>query len=333
MKKFSVCLFAVLAMVACGNSNNNQVVDDEIAVVLEEIKNIDENTEVEEFIVDLPQSQTDSANFFAGYLTGFQIQNGYLKGDNKEKTIDAFIRVLEEAYNGKESTNKYGLEDQMFQGAQEIGKSIRKQEQESGFMGFKGLPTNFELIKEGFNKGLNGDTTSIKPQEAVEYMENIFQPLSVAYQEAQMKKAQVEGIKFLRQNAKREGVKSTASGLQYEVIVEGEGEKPAEDATVKVHYEGTLTDGTVFDSSYKRGEPISFPLNRVIKGWTEGLQLMGIGSKYKLYIPYYLAYGEQGNYAIPPFSTLIFTVELLDIEKPEVDEPESEEQEEEQEEE
>ena len=107
----------------------------------------------------------------------------------------------------------------------------------------------------------------------------------------------------------------TASGLQYEVLEATIGQKPKATDTVKVHYEGTLIDGTVFDSSYKRGESISFPLNGVIKGWTEGLQLMSVGSKYKFFIPYQLAYGERGaGGSIPPYAALIFTVELLGIE-------------------
>ena len=128
-------------------------------------------------------------------------------------------------------------------------------------------------------------------------------------------KAKEEGEKFLAENAKREGVKTTASGLQYEVLEATIGQKPKATDTVRVHYEGTLIDGTVFDSSYKRGESISFPLNGVIKGWTEGLQLMSVGSKYKFFIPYQLAYGERGaGGSIPPYAALIFTVELLGIE-------------------
>ena len=128
-------------------------------------------------------------------------------------------------------------------------------------------------------------------------------------------KAKEEGEKFLAENAKRPGVKVTPSGLQYEVLDATLGQKPKATDTVRVHYEGTLPDGTVFDSSYKRGEPISFPLNGVIAGWTEGLQLMSVGSKYKLFIPYNLGYGERGAGAsIPPYAALIFTVELLGIE-------------------
>ena len=126
--------------------------------------------------------------------------------------------------------------------------------------------------------------------------------------------AKEEGERFLAENAKREGVQTTASGLQYEVLESTLGQKPKATDTVKVHYEGTLIDGTVFDSSYKRGEPISFGLNQVIKGWTEGVQLMSVGSKYKFFIPYQLAYGERGaGGSIPPYAALIFTVELLGI--------------------
>ena len=127
--------------------------------------------------------------------------------------------------------------------------------------------------------------------------------------------AKAAGEQFLAENAKREGVKTTASGLQYEVLEATIGQKPKATDTVRVHYEGTLIDGTIFDSSYKRGESIAFPLNGVIKGWTEGLQLMSVGSKYKFFIPYQLAYGERGAGAsIPPYAALIFTVELLGIE-------------------
>ena len=127
--------------------------------------------------------------------------------------------------------------------------------------------------------------------------------------------AKADGEKFLAANAKRAEVKTTASGLQYEVLEGTIGQKPKASDTVKVHYEGTLIDGSVFDSSYRRGEPLKFGLNQVIRGWTEGLQLMSVGSKYKLYIPYQLGYGEQGAGGnIPPYAALIFTVELLGIE-------------------
>jgi peptidylprolyl isomerase len=123
-----------------------------------------------------------------------------------------------------------------------------------------------------------------------------------------------QGSVFLAENSKKEGVKTTASGLQYEVLQSGNGDKhPTASSTVKVHYHGTLTDGTVFDSSVERGETISFPLNRVIPGWTEGLQLMKVGDKFRFYIPSNLAYGNRSTGKIPAGSVLIFDVELFEI--------------------
>ena len=124
-----------------------------------------------------------------------------------------------------------------------------------------------------------------------------------------------KGEEFLKENAKKEGVKTTASGLQYKVIKEGEGKSPKATDTVSVHYRGTLLDGTEFDSSYKRNEPTQFPLNRVIKGWTEGVQLMKEGAKYQFFIPAQLAYGERGGPGggIGPNETLIFEIELLKV--------------------
>jgi len=135
----------------------------------------------------------------------------------------------------------------------------------------------------------------------------------------QMKKAYGknidEGEKFLAENKKREGVQETSSGLQYEVITMGTGDKPGPQDMVKVHYTGMLIDSTKFDSSVDRGEPAQFGVNQVITGWQEGIQLMPVGSKFKFYIPFELGYGEQGTGPIPPYSTLLFEVELLEIVK------------------
>lgn len=123
----------------------------------------------------------------------------------------------------------------------------------------------------------------------------------------------LEGLKFLNQNGKKEGVVTLFSGLQYEVLEEGEGKSPKLNSQVTTHYHGTFINGEVFDSSVDRGSPATFPVNGVIKGWTEALQLMKVGSKWRLYIPYHIAYGESGSGTIKPFSMLIFEVELLEI--------------------
>ena len=170
---------------------------------------------------------------------------------------------------------------------------------------------NYQDLAAGIEDVLTHAQPKISYQEAQQVLNTFFQELEQKIAGA----AKADGEKFLAENAKREGVKVTESGLQYEILEPSLGQKPKATDTVRVHYEGTLIDGTVFDSSYKRGESISFPLNGVIKGWTEGLQLMSIGSKYKFFIPYQLAYGERGaGQSIPPYAALIFTVELLGIE-------------------
>jgi len=170
---------------------------------------------------------------------------------------------------------------------------------------------NIELVKQGLEDEINGKSALDHHQ-----YETTLEAFFTQKQKEESKEKIEEGEKFLAENAKRKEVKTTASGLQYEVITEGKGDRPAATNTVKVHYKGTTISGKVFDSSYDRGTPAEFPLNRVIAGWTEGLQLMSVGSKYKFYIPYNLAYGEHGaGQDIKPFETLIFEVELLEIKK------------------
>ena len=158
---------------------------------------------------------------------------------------------------------------------------------------------------------LNGDKLEMTEVQA----QGLVQEFLREQQEAAGKAAREAGENFLAENAKREGVKVTETGLQYEVLTPALGIKPTPTDTVTCHYEGRLIDGTVFDSSYRRGEPASFPLQGVIRGWTEGLQLMSIGSKYRFFIPFDLAYGAQGaGGSIPPYAALIFDVELIGIE-------------------
>ena len=153
-----------------------------------------------------------------------------------------------------------------------------------------------------------------EPKFTAEEANQVVQQYMMKKQQSKHADAIEAGKAFLAENAKREEIKVTDSGLQYEILKEGSGPKPTETSKVKVHYHGTLTDGTVFDSSVERGEPTSFGVNQVIKGWTEALQLMPQGSKWKLYIPSDLAYGPRGaGGKIGPYETLIFEVELLEI--------------------
>ena len=164
---------------------------------------------------------------------------------------------------------------------------------------------------------LEGNSLKVSNKDAQSIVENYFKEKETklnAERKAQGQIAREAGEKYLKENAKNEGVVTRPSGLQYKVLNEGTGRRPKATDEVVCHYEGFLVDGTVFDSSYQRGEPATFPLNGVITGWTEGLQLMQEGAKYRFFIPYRLGYGENGaGTLIPPYSTLIFDVELIEV--------------------
>ena len=200
----------------------------------------------------------------------------------------------------------------------EIGTAIGNQlKSNPDFYGDSTLTVNFKLIKQGLINGISGEDFEIDAEEARIYFNETMEQVQLKKLEVQYKANKEEGEKFLAENAKKEGVISTESGLQYEIIKAGnkKGNYPSETDKVRVHYHGTLVDGTVFDSSVDRGEPAEFGLNQVIKGWTEGLQLMPVGAKYRFYIPQELAYGSRMQGNIKPFSVLIFDVELLAIVK------------------
>ena len=164
---------------------------------------------------------------------------------------------------------------------------------------------------------LQGNELKVNHQEAQQIVNKFFAEAEERQRAAQAeagKAAKEAGEKFLAENAKKSGIQVTKSGLQYEVLSEGSGKQPKAADTVRCHYEGRLLDGTVFDSSYRRNTPADFGLQQVIAGWTEGLQLMKEGAKYRFYIPYMLAYGEGGaGSSIPPYSTLVFDVELINV--------------------
>jgi FKBP-type peptidyl-prolyl cis-trans isomerase len=172
-----------------------------------------------------------------------------------------------------------------------------------------GLDFNYSAFAEGVRASMKKET-KITHDEAVEIVRAAFETAMTARAEENRNSE----LKFLAENGEKPGVTTTPSGLQYEVLKEGSGESPASIDTVRVNYEGSLTDGSVFDGNEGQGAPAEFPLDRVIPGWTEGIQLMNVGSVYRFYIPSRLAYGEQGAApVIPPNSTLIFTVELLEV--------------------
>jgi len=171
---------------------------------------------------------------------------------------------------------------------------------------------SLEAILAGLTDAFTGQHSRVSEEEmsaSFKVIRDIMQAEAAAKAEA----AAGAGLAFLAENAKRDGVTVLASGLQYEVLSAGSGAMPTREDTIRAHYHGTLIDGSVFDSSYDRGQPAEFPVGGVIAGWTEALQLMNAGSKWRLYVPSELAYGEQGVGSIPPHSVLVFDVELLDV--------------------
>ncbi len=203
--------------------------------------------------------------------------------------------------------NAQNLKTEMEKVSYSLGVSVAKSVKAQGLE-----EINAEAVAQAFSDVFEGKDLAITEEEAGQILQDYFTKLAGKAQEANVS----AGTDFLAENGKRDGVITTASGLQYEVLTAGEGDSPKETDQVSVHYHGTLIDGSVFDSSVERGQPATFPVNGVIAGWVEALQLMNAGAKFKLFIPSDLAYGERGaGQMIGPNSTLIFEVELLSIEK------------------
>lgn len=260
------------------------------------------------------KTEIDSLNYAFGLANGNGIKNYYLakdsaNADSLKIKIANLLKGIKEGMKGEDSkyTELEGI-------GTNIGAALKEQAVK-GLMGDSTLKVDIDLIKQGLVNGLKGSKLTMTPEEAQMYVNSTMQRLQQAKMASQYGPNKKAGEEFLSANKAKAGVTTTASGLQYEVIKKGTGAMPSDTSKVKVHYHGTLIDGTVFDSSVDRGEPATFGVNQVIKGWTEALQLMPVGSKYKLYIPQELAYGqaEQGN--IKPYSALIFEVELIAIEK------------------
>lgn len=233
--------------------------------------------------------------------------------------LDSFIKGLKQAMNSTKETD-----DAYTQGLS-IGHQISKNmmpQFAQGVLGSEDAKVNTDQFLSGLISSLKNQNTAISKMDAnvlIQTKAEEIQAKAQAERDEELKVQHSENVKageeFLAENAKRDGVVTLPSGLQYEIIKEGNGDKPSTSDQVKVHYHGTLIDGTVFDSSVERGEPAQFGVTQVISGWTEALQLMPAGSKWKLYIPSDLAYGSRDQGTIKPFSTLVFDVELLEIVK------------------
>lgn len=254
-------------------------------------------------------TEIDSLNYTYGVALGNDLKINVFNIDSVEQKTKNFMKGMAEGSEG-EADVKSGISASATQLAEWL-----KQQKSSGLMGDSTLNLDFNLFKQGLINGLSNSEIQMTPQQANEYINKVMN----ARQEEKMMKMfgenKLEGENFLTENAKKPGITTTKSGLQYEVIVPGNGPKPIDTDVVKVHYKGILLDDTEFDSSFKRNEPAVFSVNQVIPGWKEGLLLMPVGSKYKFYIPQNLAYAAKGTSGIEPLSMLIYEVELLEIVK------------------
>lgn len=245
---------------------------------------------------------------FNDFLAG----SNSIKGEECVNYIQSFMK--EHQIHSMDTLNKVSYSKSRLDSlSYALGVNISESFKMQGIDGLNG-----SILAKGFSD-YNSHNTLIDGNKGLEILQNFMQKQQAAASEknkADFTGVIAEGEKFLAENGKRPGVVTLPSGLQYEIIKEGTGEKPKMTNSVLAHYHGTLLDGTVFDSSVERGEPVEFPVSGVIPGWTEALQLMPVGSKWKLFVPYNLAYGERGAGAqIGPYSTLVFDVELLEITK------------------
>lgn len=254
-------------------------------------------------------SEIDSLNYSYGVALGNDIKINLLSSDSIDQKTKSFIKGLEEG-SKTEADEKPGNSALAAYFADLI-----KQQESSGLFGDSTIRLNFKFIKQGLINGLNKSEIQMTPQQANEYINKVLNARQEVKMMSMFGENKEAGESFLAENGGKAGVVTTPSGLQYEVIEAGNGPKPTDSDVVKVHYTGTLLDGSEFDSSFKRNEPAEFSVNQVIPGWKEGLLLMPVGSKYRFYIPQQLAYGAKGARGVEPLSMLIYDVELLEIVK------------------
>lgn len=252
-------------------------------------------------------NELDSLNYALGFANGKIVNDYHLAKDSSKNAFDDLMRGIKDGMNADEVNEETAQAEEM---GTMIGSQLSSTED---FFGDSTLSVDFDKLRQGLINGVMNFTEQMTSDEAAQYFNGTMERLNRARSEASYGDNKKAGEDFLAENAKREGVVTTESGLQYEVITMGKGAMPTAESQVKVHYHGTLIDGTVFDSSVDRGTPAEFGVNQVIRGWVEGLQLMPVGSKFKFFIPQDLAYGQQDQGTIKPFSTLVFEVELLEI--------------------
>ncbi len=260
------------------------------------------------------KTELDSLSYSIG-MAQTQGLKGYLVG-----RMDVDTAYMAEFIKGvTEGANKTGKKEAAYMAGLQIGQQISNQMMKGINHELFGEDSVKTISKENFLAGFIAGTLEkgglMTMEKAQSYTQTAMEAIKAKAMEDKYADNKAAGEKFLAENKTKEGVKTTPSGLQYKVITEGKGEIPADTCKVKVNYKGTLIDGTEFDSSYKRNEPTTFRANQVIKGWTEALTMMPVGSKWELYIPQDLAYGSRDQGQIKPFSTLVFEVELLSIEK------------------
>ena len=260
------------------------------------------------------KTDIDSLSYSIG-MAQTQGLKGYLTG-----RLDVDTAYMAEFIKGlNEGANKTSKKDIAYMAGLQIGQQISNQMMKGINHELFGNDSVKTISKENFLAGFIAGTLEkgglMTMEQAQTYTQTAMEAIKAKAMEEKYADNKAAGEKFLAENKTKEGVKTTPSGLQYKIITEGKGAIPADTCKVKVNYKGTLIDGTEFDSSYKRKEPTTFRANQVIKGWTEALTMMPVGSKWELYIPQELAYGSRDQGQIKPFSTLIFEVELLSIEK------------------
>jgi len=237
----------------------------------------------------LVQRMGVDTTYVSDFLKGFE-QGILTEADKREKARLAGIEIRQQ------------VEEQVYPG-------VAKQVDDSTKI------LNKALFIRGFRDGYSGQNATVSMDSTQKLVKKQMDYYHKASMEKKFGANRIAGEEFLKANAKKDSVKTTPSGLQYKILTQGTGELPTKDDKVKVNYEGHLIDGTEFDSSYKRNKPVTFPVGQVIAGWTEALCMMPVGSKWQIFVPQNLAYGDREQSKIPPFSCLIFTVELLEIEK------------------